>query len=98
MSDMRRWRPHHPPRARRRRGVQLDNIALVPGSFLPCKATYQAIANALPRGDVLLVLPTSDTPEKRLLEAAAAHLTAKGRRVRTIAAATLTQRERGDEP
>ena len=98
MKHVRRWRSHQPPYALRRRGVQLDNIALVPASLLPCKATYQAIANALPRGDVLIVLPTSDTPEKRVLETAAARFAAKGRRVRTISAATVTRQEREDEP
>ena len=98
MRNARRWRPHQPPLALRRRGVQLDNIALVPASLLPCKATYQAIANALPRGDVLIVLPTADTPEKRVLEAAAARFAAKGHPVTTISATTVTQREREDEP
>jgi len=98
MSTVRRWRPHQPPRALRRRSVQFDNVALVPASLLPCKATYQAIANALPRGDVLIVLPTSDTPEKRVLETAATRFAAKGRRVRTISTAAVTQREREDEP
>ena len=98
MRNARRWRPHQPPRALRRRDVQLDNIALVPANLLPCKATYQAIANALPRGDVLIVLPTADTPEKRVLETAAARLTAKGRRVCTISAAVVTRRECEDEP
>ena len=51
------------PRVLRRPGVQLDNIAIVPAHLLRCKTAYQTIANALPQGAVLLVLPTADTPE-----------------------------------
>ncbi len=98
MKHVRRWRSHQPPHALRRRGVQLDNIALVPASLLPCKATYQAIANALPRGAVLLVLPTADTPEKRLLQTAAQRFKAKGRHVTTITEASVTEERREDRP
>jgi hypothetical protein len=73
-----------PPRALRRPGVTLDNISIVPASLLPYKARYQALANQLPRGDVLIVLPTEDTAEKRILESAAARFEAKGHRVTTI--------------
>ena len=48
-------------RALQRPQVRLDNIALVPAHLLPRKAAYQAIANALPRGDILLVLPSADS-------------------------------------
>ena len=90
------WR--RPPRALRRSAVQLDNVAIVPASLLPCKATYQAIANALPRGAVLLVLPTADTPEKRLLQTAADRFKAKGRHVTTIPEAAGTEERREDSP
>ncbi len=87
-----------PPRALRRPGVQLDNVAMVPAHLLPCKATYQAIANRLPRGAVLLVLPTADTPEKRLLQTAAQRFQAKGRHVATITEAAVTKEGREDRP
>src|SRR5215212_3075449 len=76
--------PSRPPR---RHGVTLDTVAIVPASLVRCKATDQAIAaiaNARPRDAVLLVLPTADTPETRLLQTAADRFTAKGRHVTTI--------------
>ena len=48
--------PYHfsEPPARLKK-ARLDNIALVPASLLPLKATYQPIANHLPTGSVLCV-------------------------------------------
>ena len=91
-----RW--YRPPRSLRRSDVHLDNVAIVPAHLLPCKATYQAIANNLPRGGVLLVLPTADTPEKRLLQTAAQRLKAKGRHVTTIPEAAVTGERREGTP
>jgi hypothetical protein len=54
-----------PPRALARRGVQIDNAALVPASLLPLKTEWQAIANELPRGDILIVLPQPDEAAAR---------------------------------
>jgi hypothetical protein len=48
----------------RRPQVKLDNLTLVPASLLPRKADYEAIANDLPRGEVLLVLPPAGSPER----------------------------------
>jgi hypothetical protein len=86
---MNRWHLHRPPAALRRRSVRLDNIALVPASLLPRKATYQALANALPQGELLIVLPADNTHEQRTLQAVATLWRAKGRRVTTIAADQL---------
>ena len=66
--------------------MTLDNIALVPANLLPHKAQYQAIANRLPKGEVLIVLPDSDSNETRTLETAARLMRAKGRRVTTMTA------------
>ena len=87
-----------PPRALRRPEVHLDNIVIVPAHLLPCKTAYQAIANQLPRGAVLIVLPTADTPEKRLLQTAADRFKAKGRHVTTITEASVTKERREDRP
>ena len=87
-----------PPRALRRPDVHLDNVAIVPAHLLPCKAPYQSIAHALPRGAVLIVLPTADTPEKRLLQTAAQRFKAKGRQVTTITEATVTEGRWEDHP
>ena len=54
---MRPYRPTRGPRAPRRSGVKLDNVALLPASQLPFKEQWQTIANDLPEGNVLIVLP-----------------------------------------
>ena len=64
--------------------VRVENLALVPASLLPHKATYQRLANQLPAGAVLVVLPTEDTAEKQTLQTAAARLLAKGHPVTTL--------------
>lgn len=85
-----------PPYPLRRRGVTLDNIALVPASLLPYKSCYQALANRLPAGNVLIVLPDGDTPERAMLQSAATVFEAKGRRVTLVAATSVTrQRDHG---
>jgi hypothetical protein len=74
-----------PPRALRM--TRLDNIVLIPGSALPQQAQYQALANRLPAGQLLVVLPTPQHPERPLLDAIVALWRSRGRFVRTV---TLT--------
>jgi hypothetical protein len=69
------------PRALRRPQVKLDNLTLVPASLLPRKADYEAIADQLPRGEVLLVLPSAGSPERRTMQRVAQLFRAKGRHV-----------------
>jgi hypothetical protein len=69
-----------PPRAPSRRGVKLDNVALVPASLLPFKAEWQAIANDLPRGQILIVLPWQAKPQ-RVAGVVAARLRMNGKHV-----------------
>ena len=69
-----------PPRGLTRRGTKLDNVVLVPASLLPFSAEWQAIASKLPRGDVLIVLP-SQAKQQRVARFVASHLTGKGKRV-----------------
>jgi hypothetical protein len=78
-----RWR--RGPRAVRRPRVTLDNVALVPAHLLPRNGEYRALANALPRGDILLVLPPADSPERPVMARVAATFRAKGRRVTALA-------------
>jgi hypothetical protein len=66
-----------PPRALRK--ARLDNLVLVPASLLPFKAEYQEIANELPRGTTLIVLPEDDEAQCQRLESVAATMQAKGR-------------------
>lgn len=66
---------------RRVRKAQLDNVALVPANLLPFKKEYQAIANGLPAGGMLIILPKADSPQRRALESVAADLKTKGQAV-----------------
>src|SRR4051794_7467189 len=50
------------------RGLLLDNVALVPASLLPLKAAWQKLANELPEGDMLIVLPTSGAAQEKAYE------------------------------
>jgi len=72
------------PRALRRPPVRLDNLTLVPASVLPRKADYEAIANRLPRGEVLLVLPPPESRERQTMERVAQLFRAKGRHVTVL--------------
>ncbi len=82
-------RSHHPswrrePYALRRPQVRLDNITLVPAHLLPRKAEYQALANELPQGDILLILPPPDSRERLAMERVAQLFRAKGRHVTVL--------------
>jgi hypothetical protein len=72
------------PQALRRPQVKLDNLTLVPASLLPRKADYEAIADQLPRGEVLLVLPSADSPERQTMQRVAQLFRAKGRHVTVL--------------
>ena len=75
---MRRWRTRVSPSALRRFAGTVDTVALLPANLLSHKSTYQAIANRYPRGTVLIILPSADTPERRRLQNAADHWMASG--------------------
>jgi hypothetical protein len=84
---------HRPPRALRK--ARLDNIAIVPGSLLPHKATYQALANRLPPGDVLIVLPPDGSEAPASLAKTRALFEAKGHHVTTVRADALLHGSHG---
>jgi hypothetical protein len=73
-----------PPRAVRR--AKLDNLALVPASLLPYKDQWQQLANELPAGATLIVLPSSGSRQRLTLETVVSGLRAKGRAVATLPA------------
>ena len=79
-----RYRFSRPPRALSRRGVRLDNLALVPASLLPFKKEWQAVANSLPQGQVLLVVPEDKKPQRTILQLVAAFLRSKGHQVTSL--------------
>jgi Mrp family chromosome partitioning ATPase len=86
---MSHWRLSHPPHTLRRPGLELDNIALVPASLLPRKAAYQAFANRLPPGELLVVLPPQETKQQQTLKTVAQLWRNKGRRVTVVVANSL---------
>jgi hypothetical protein len=72
-----------PTRLRRSRP---DNLALVPGSLLLQRPTWQRIANRLPANAILIVLPSSQPEQRKALLASAALLAAKGHQIRVVSA------------
>jgi hypothetical protein len=81
-----------PPRAVRH--ATKDNLALVPGSLLPHKVVYQHIANALPRGAVLIVLPADSPIQKQAMLTVAKQLGKQGLQVSVLPEAELTRSRR----
>ncbi len=75
-----------PPLTLPRSSVRLNNLALFPASLLPYKNEWQQIANDLPKGDILLVLPTNSDRLSQAIETVADLLKADGHRVTTIPA------------
>ena len=84
------YRFMRPPKAIRRPSVQLDNVVLVPGNLLPYKNQYQEIANGLPKGGILIVLP-QELSSRRAFEKTAEQLKNQGRRIATISAERFAQ-------
>ena len=80
---MKKPRLSKPPRSLRRSAVPLDNVALVPASLLPFKSVWQAIANHLPHGDMLIVLPYQ-AKQQNVARFVAARLREKGKHVKVI--------------
>ena len=79
-----------PPAALRR--ATLDNLALVSGSMLPYIEQWQEMANELPRGGVLIVLPDGNVAQKSLLLAIAKLLARDGHQVRVVPETEMTRR------
>jgi hypothetical protein len=81
--------PSPPPAALKR--AKFDNLALVPASLLPFKATWQQMANELPIGSTLIVLPASTSPRSEALERIRSSFEAMGRSVRILPASEITK-------
>lgn len=71
--------------------VRLDNLAIVPASLLPFKDQWREIANTLPAGGVLIILPSSNVAPGKALCVVAASLQARGHRVTILAAQQFVQ-------
>jgi hypothetical protein len=85
---MRSYRFIKPPRAIQH--AKLDNLALVPANLLPFKDQYQHLANDLPKGEILIIFPTTDQKLKQAVEKVANQLKAAGQRVTTLPAHQFT--------
>jgi len=83
---MKTYRLTRPPRALRDPRVPRENIALVPGSLLPFKAQWQAIARSLPAGSALIIMPAPGSPLTKTLETIARLLEVEGHRVTLVPA------------
>jgi hypothetical protein len=57
--------------------------------MLPYKAAWQRLANNLPQGDALLVVPEGDDRLRHPMRLIAIQLRKQGRRVSTVASADL---------
>jgi hypothetical protein len=77
-----------PPALQRAR---LDNLALLPASFLSYKEQWQQIANGLPNGSVLIILPETAHKLRKPIEAVATHLKTSGYQVTTISASLFAE-------
>ncbi|HLJ67028.1 MAG TPA: hypothetical protein VKX16_06680 [Chloroflexota bacterium] len=74
-------------------GVQrayLDNLALVPGNLLPQVREWLKLAGALPRDEMVIVVPDVETRQKQTVTTVATLLRAHGHQVRLIAEQELT--------
>ena len=78
---MRRYPLTGPPRVLRQRSVMLSNFTLAPGSALPFKAHWKAVARSLPQGSALVVLPKGDSRGRQAFETVARLRQKEGRSV-----------------
>ena len=78
---------YQPSRASNRSGRRAlsDNLVLIPASQLPFKDEWERIAHGLPAREVVMVIPSTETPFKRVARALVPQLRAHGRHVTAIA-------------
>ncbi len=80
---MREYRFSNAPRPLRRSAVHLDNITLLPASLLPFNAQWRAIANDVPQGQILIILPWQAKPQC-VARFVASQLRERGKHVRVM--------------
>jgi hypothetical protein len=66
------------------------NPTVVPGSLLGARGLWQQLADSYPTGTVVVVVPTTDGPQRRALETTALQLAAAGHRVARVPAEQFT--------
>lgn len=77
-------RADDPTTITRRGAARSDNIAVVPASLLYMKSKWQKVANELPDGHALFVVPRHDSPLRRSMVQVAAHWHGRGRHAAAI--------------
>jgi hypothetical protein len=87
------YRFRRPPAALRK--AHLDNLAVVPANLLPFKTQWQQIANRLPRGSALIILPAPTSPQRKTFETVVTKLQEQGKRVLTLNAERFIGVDRG---
>jgi hypothetical protein len=75
--------------ARRNHKRKLNNLAVVRASLLPFKAQWQGLANQMPEGSVLVVVPRTNGRVRQSAEMVVRYLRAEGRAVMVMAAERL---------
>jgi hypothetical protein len=65
--------------------MTLDNVVLAPANLLSFKTQWQKVANSLPQGGILIVLPSASR-QREILEQVTEELRKIGRHVRTVSA------------
>ncbi len=73
-----------PPSTFKHPSVKFDNVALVPASLLPLKSEWQAIANSLPQGEILVITPSNQSTKSDTMEKVIAGFESKGYKVTTL--------------
>ncbi len=68
-------------RTGKERWARGDNLTVLPASMLPFKSEWQRLANKLPEGNVLFVVPEEDTPGGKSMRRVARHLGGRGRQI-----------------
>ncbi len=84
------YRLRRPPAVLRK--VKLDNLAVVPASMLPFKHQWQQLANGLPEGSTLIILPTAMKRHRQPFERVARQLRKEGKQVTTVSTEQFTHR------
>ncbi len=84
---MKNYRFTKPPAAIH--GAKLDNLALVPASLLPFKKQWQQLANKLPQGSTLVILPSSPNRLRKMFEQVTTQLREDGKQVKILSTEQL---------
>ena len=70
--------------------ARFDNVALIPASLLPFKLQWQQLADGLPSGSALIVIPAPGSSQSEAVEQIAASFATKGWSVNLLPASEIT--------